>query len=540
MRIYLIFFVGIWFAQSGALSAYAQSDTIYYNKIATEGKGENIEVPFKSRVTGATEIDYLRTGPWQFLDSNDNVLIETTFSANKRKRTSTKEGLQLFRDPISGDTLLMQEYSKGVLVNQLGLKNAILVIENTVYHIYKDFGSFTIAEYRFKYSGSVGFASIWKSSIEDPRDVLNDTNYLRLEKERGDPSLLQPASYSTKAEYNYVSNPEFEKHPSAYFSIMSFTDQVAKWGVASVSPDLYLSKTGALSGNSFVGIRVFSLKKDIEYIQNKLRKPLIKDSTYCFSAYLKLSPGSMYATNAFGFLLSVEEEKINTDELLTIKPSKNLNTQVLNYKTRWMKVQCTYKAMGGEQYLTLGSFQNHKDLELIKVPGNTQESYYYIDDVSLVPVANEEQCACNFGDNRIKEALPDTDTVMLAEEEVGMFDTLRVGDTLVLDNIHFDNDKSDLLAESYETLAELLIFMHKYTTARIQVDGHTSSVGEYLHNIVLSRKRAAAVERFLTNNGIDENRIETNGLGPDYPIAENTTEAGQKENRRVEFKLLAL
>lgn len=538
MRIYLIFFASIYLVFCRCQTAQAQSDTIYYNKIATVGIGENIEIETRSRVTGAMDTHYLRTGPWQFLDSNDNVLVETNFVASKRKRISKRDGLQLFREPVTGDTLLMQEYKKGMLVNQLGLKSAILVIENTVYHIYKDFGSYTIAEYRFKYSGSADFTSIWKSSIEDPRDILNDTNYLRLEKERGDPSLLQPASYSTKAEYNYVSNPEFERHPSAYFSIMSFTDQVSDWSIASISPDFYLSKMGALSGNSFLGIRVFSLKKDIEYVQNKLRKPLVKDSTYCFSAYLKLSPGSMYATNAFGFLLSNVEQKIDTDKLLSIQPSKSLNTQILNYKSRWMKVQCTYTATGGEQYLTLGSFRNHKDLELINVPGNAPESYYYLEDVSLVPIANEAQCACNFSDHRIQEQ--SNDTVPPMEDEVSSFDSLRVGDTMVLDNIHFNNDESDLLAESYEMLADLLLFMHKYKTARIQIDGHTSSVGEYLHNLVLSRKRAAAVQRFLTNNGVSEDRIETNGYGPEYPIASNDTEAGQKENRRVEFKLLAL
>lgn len=539
MRIQLLFFVSSCFAFCGLQCAHAQLDTIYYNKVATVGVGENLEIETKSRVTGATDTYYLRSGPWQFLDSNDNILIEASFIANKRKRTSIRDGLQLFRDPVTGDTLLMQEYRKGMLVNQLGLKNAILVIENTVYHIYKDFGSYTVAEYRFKYSGSADFTAIWKSSIEDPRDILNDTNYLRVEKELGDPSLLLPASYGTKAEYNYVSNPEFEKHPAAYFSIMSFTNQVSDWSIASISPDLYLSKTGALSGNSFLGIRVFSLKKDIEYVQNKLRKPLVKDSIYCFSAYLKLSPGSMYATNAFGFLLSKEKQKIDTDKLLSTKPSKSLNTQVLNYKTRWMKVQCTYTATGGEQYLTLGSFRNHKDLELIKVPGNVPESYYYMEDISLVPIRNEKQCVCNFEDRRIQSENRDT-TLQYIEDEVSVFDKLKVGDTMVLDNIHFNNDESDLLAESFEMLAELLIFMQTHDTARVQLDGHTSSVGEYLHNLVLSRKRAAAVQRFLMNNGISEERIETNGFGPQYPIADNSTEAGQKENRRVEFRLLSL
>jgi outer membrane protein OmpA-like peptidoglycan-associated protein len=162
-----------------------------------------------------------------------------------------------------------------------------------------------------------------------------------------------------------------------------------------------------------------------------------------------------------------------------------------------------------------------------------------MEDISLVPIRNEKECACNFEDRRIQPENGDT-TLLIIEDQISVFDTLKVGDTMVLDNIHFNNDESDLLAESFEMLAELLIFMHTHKTARVQLDGHTSSLGEYLHNLVLSRKRAAAVRRFLTNNGVSEERIETNGFGPQYPIADNSTESGQKENRRVEFRLLSL
>lgn len=519
---------------SGTLLA---QDTIFYDKLYRENIGEQVEIKYKSRSTGQWEKDYKPTGKWQSLDSNGNVLVETNFDYNKRKQSSRKDGLQVFLDPETGDTLLMRQFSKGRLIQQLALQPSILVIENDILHIYKDFGSYTIAEYRKNYGGSSDFTTIWKSSIENPRDLLNDPEYLAVEKQTGDTTLLQPASFSTKAEYNYISNPEFEKHPSAYFSIMSFEDQITDWSVASISPDFYLSNVGALSGNSYVGIRVFSLRKDIEYIQNKLRQPLVKDSIYCFSAYLKLSPGSRYATNAFGFLLSKEKTKIDTDELLSVKPSKNLNTQILNYKSRWMKVQCTYKAKGGEQYLTLGSFQNHKELKLIEVPGESLECYYYMDDVSLVPIAREEDCACNFADSRV-DGVPSVDTTDVANEpHTTVFEKMQVGDTLVLDNIHFDNDESKLLAESFSTLYELLLFLHKYNRVKIKIAGHTSSVGGYTHNVVLSERRAEAVKRFLTNNGVDENRIETNGFGPDYPIASNDTPEGQKENRRVDFTI---
>lgn len=512
-------------------------DTIYYDKLSYENIGDRVEIKYKSHATGARQQAYVPTGKWKSLDSNGNTLVETNFAYTRRKQSSKKDGLQVFLDPKTGDTLLMRQFNNGVLSQQLGLRPAILVIENDVLHIYKDFGSYTIAEYRKNYSGTADFTSLWKSSIEDPTHILRDTNYLRLEKQLGDSSLLSPASYTTKAEYNYVSNPEFEQHPNAYFSIMSFDNQITDWFAASKSPDFYLSRVGALSGNGFLGIRVFSLRKDIEYVQNKLRQPLKRDSVYCFSAYLKLSPGSRYATNAFGFLLSADRLTIDTDELLKIKPSKNLNSQILNYKTRWMKVQCTYTAQGGEQYLTLGSFQNHKELRLIEVPGQSAECYYYLDDVSLVPVNKVEDCACNFADQR-KSAHSLLENRATDEPEFNVFDKMAVGDTLILDNIHFDNDESKLLAESFASLYDLLTFLHKNKQLNVKITGHTSSVGRYAHNVKLSNSRAVSVKRFLTNYGIGDKRIEIQGYGPDFPIASNDTEEGQKENRRVEFIIL--
>tara|TARA_B110000902_G_scaffold108089_1_gene127705 strand:+ start:8142 stop:9740 length:1599 start_codon:yes stop_codon:yes gene_type:complete len=518
---------------SGALLA---QDTIHYDRLYNKNVGETIEIAYKSRSTGNWEKDYLPNGKWQSLDSNGNVLVETNFRYNRRKKNTKKDGLQVFLDPKTGDTLLMRQFNQGRLVQQLGLQSAILVVDNDVLHIYKDFGSYTIAEYRKNYSGTADFTSIWKSSIEDPSAILRDSNYLRLERQIGDSTLLLPASFSTKSEYNHVSNSEFEKHPNAYFSIMSFENQLTDWSAASISPDFYLSKVGAISGNGYVGIRVFSLRKDVEYVQNRLRKPLKKDSVYCFSAHLKLSPGSRYATNAFGFLLTKEKVFIDTEELLSVKPSKNLNTQILNYKTQWMKVQCTYTAKGGERYLTLGSFQNHKGLKLIEVPGQSPECYYYMEDVSLVPIDKEEDCACNFADAREQTGTSDwVRQIELPERTV--FENLHVGDTVILNNIHFDNDASKLLAESFSTLYELLVFLQKNKKVDVKISGHTSSVGGYSHNVVLSERRASAVKRFLTNNGVDTDRIEIEGFGPDYPIASNDTEKGQKENRRVDFSI---
>lgn len=520
----LIVFLSIW--------SYAQ-DTIFYNKLIAKRIGESVSIKTYSNVTGSKMASFIKDGKWLAIDSAGNTLVETTYSANKRKKSSVVDGLEIYLDPVTGDTILIRDFRKGKLVNQLASKTAILVAGNTIYHCYRDFESYTIAEYRYGNMGRADFTSVWKSSIEDPSGILQDTGYQALEKKIGDPSLLQPASFSTKARYNYVSNPEFEIHPGAFFSIMSFKNEVYKWKEASESPDFYLSDVGALSGRSFLGFRVFSMQKHIEYVQNELKEPLEAGQTYCFSAYLKLSPGSRYATNAFGFLLAQNAQDINTDQLLTITPSRALDNQILNYKTQWMKVQCTYTAKGGERFLVLGSFQNHKDLELVEVPGRINECYYYIDDVSLVPIEKEEDCDCNFSDQR--EQLVDE----LEEESETPFSKLKLGEKLVLDNVHFDNDASELLPESFRTLGDVLNYLNTNKTVVVEISGHTSSLGGVDHNIKLSERRAVAVKEFLTLNGIEATRIATAGYGSKFPIASDGTEAGQKENRRVEFKLIS-
>ena len=91
---------------------------------------------------------------------------------------------------------------------------------------------------------------------------------------------------------------------------------------------------------------------------------------------------------------------------------------------------------------------------------------------------------------------------------------------------------------NFLTLAGLEIQIGK-VKVKVEISGHTSCIGGTNHNLRLSSKRSEAVKKFLSLNGIADDRIETVGFGAQFPIASNETEAGQKENRRVEFKILA-
>ncbi len=112
------------------------------------------------------------------------------------------------------------------------------------------------------------------------------------------------------------------------------------------------------------------------------------------------------------------------------------------------------------------------------------------------------------------------------------------GTTAVLQNIFFDVDKYDLKEKSVTELDKVTRFLKENPGFRIEISGHTDNVGSDSYNIELSLKRAQAVYNHLISTGIDPKRLSTRGYGSSRPLADNSTEAGRQQNRRIEFKLL--
>lgn len=69
----------------------------------------------------------------------------------------------------------------------------------------------------------------------------------------------------------------------------------------------------------------------------------------------------------------------------------------------------------------------------------------------------------------------------------------------------------------------------------VRIEGHASSEGQVEHNNKLSVRRAESVRNFLVANGVDGSRLTVEGFGSRVPVADNSTEAGRIQNRRVEF-----
>jgi outer membrane protein OmpA-like peptidoglycan-associated protein/tetratricopeptide (TPR) repeat protein len=111
----------------------------------------------------------------------------------------------------------------------------------------------------------------------------------------------------------------------------------------------------------------------------------------------------------------------------------------------------------------------------------------------------------------------------------------RKGSTIRLRNVFFEFDRADIKPESEVELLEVVRLLQAHPKWKVEVQGHTDSVGTAMYNQQLSQRRAEAVRQFLIQRGIKAERIQARGYGSSRPIAPNTTEEGRALNRRTEI-----
>lgn len=163
-------------------------------------------------------------------------------------------------------------------------------------------------------------------------------------------------------------------------------------------------KRNPVQGEAYMGLALFFKKNYFlrEYIQNSLQKPLEKGLKYKISFYISLSDSSEFISDHIaisfssvpnGMLANAPEILQTARHLVTIKNQEALSAR------KWTKVEANYIAYGGEEYLIIGSFRANmtkKEFKqkmkrpALRCNNNECGAYYYIDEVSLVEVANEK------------------------------------------------------------------------------------------------------------------------------------------------------
>jgi len=101
-------------------------------------------------------------------------------------------------------------------------------------------------------------------------------------------------------------------------------------------------------------------------------------------------------------------------------------------------------------------------------------------------------------------------------------------------DIQFEIDKEDMQREEKEKLAVLGTFLTKYPNTTAVIEGHTDDVGSYEHNLKLSQGRAESVVTYLVDTlHIDRTRLKAVGYADSRPVADNSSEEGKRQNRRI-------
>jgi large repetitive protein len=109
----------------------------------------------------------------------------------------------------------------------------------------------------------------------------------------------------------------------------------------------------------------------------------------------------------------------------------------------------------------------------------------------------------------------------------------------IKDRVYFDTNSDRIQERSFGLLDEVATVLKTATyIKKLRVEGHTDSVGADKKNLDLSKRRAASVRKYLTEHGIEDTRLDSEGFGEQKPIADNKTNEGRAENRRVEFMIV--
>lgn len=341
---------------------------------------------------------------------------------------------------------------------------------------------------------------------------------------------------------NLVPNPSFEKG-GRIFPFRTLED-VKKWTAPGRgSSDYYKEKNshGRIdphSGSCFVAIGTFDIGSiNQEYLQAKLLHKLQANKKYCVSMFLRRSSNidESYALDKFEVTLTKGKVRSRNRNIIEVDKYLDLtNGNPLLDSKNWTELCTTFIATGDEKFITIGKFdRNFKLIPILskkgKPQGNFLSAYYFIDDISLIEL-NEQNGKC---DCSLKKDGASNQSIA-GEDTVKSFD-LELNKSIVLNNISFEIEKSELLPQSFAELDKLVNYLIINSKTKIEISGHTDNTGNEEQNKKLSEARAKAVADYLNLKNIDNTRITYKGYGSLKPIASNDNDIGRQQNRRVEF-----
>jgi OOP family OmpA-OmpF porin len=116
---------------------------------------------------------------------------------------------------------------------------------------------------------------------------------------------------------------------------------------------------------------------------------------------------------------------------------------------------------------------------------------------------------------------------------------VQAGQIKILDQVKFATGSAAIVGKDSDDVLNAVVGVLKGHSEikKIRVEGHTDNVGGAAYNKQLSGARAASVVAWLVKHGIEKDRVSSAGFGMEKPLDDNKTEAGRRNNRRVEFHI---
>ena len=260
-------------------------------------------------------------------------------------------------------------------------------------------------------------------------------------------------------------------------------------------------------------------------IQTKLIEPLDTSGIYSVSFWVHIlkSDGTFYFPDFpknFGIAFSENKFKLSNPECMLNSDSPFLVDSVKF--GQWYRLEFLIKPRSTIKYVVVGAFYNPNKPYAFPDDGHGMSYYFYIDDFDI-------------------HAIKSADSIDFKDVHAYPLSEMPSANTSksISKIIYFDTNQDTLSAIAYQALDSIAFKLNQDKSIVLLLNGHTDNVGKY--NRALSRRRALHTRDYLMSKGrLPEYRFKTNGFGSDSTVANNQTEYGRTQNRRVEIQEFAL
>ncbi len=315
-------------------------------------------------------------------------------------------------------------------------------------------------------------------------------------------------------------------------------------------PANFYGKEDAKEGTNYAGIVGFSYGDVMArtYIMAKLNTPLKKGMKYCVKFNISLSERSKYSSNKIGMKFS--EKQFGTDSKTAIIEKTDVlddKDKIFSAMYNWEQVCGEFIATGGEKFLTIGNFTSNENTKYEKIKKDSKmkeaqvsAAYYYIDDVIVTLITEEDVCDCGKGllaeDNYSKTIYQKVSTLN---------DKMTPKEKMELQIIYFGFGKNKLTPEAVKSLDLIAALMVANPLLKLEIMGHSDDMEEKLSIekpafVDMGSKRISEVMKYLVSKGVAEANLISSPLGNSEPVLDTESDdedLKNAKNRRTSFKV---